>query len=89
MGAVLLAITIWWFSSAKNWFKGPKTTIDLPEGVSSADEIAAEHAGQDLHVHRDGDADPVRLRRVRTALTARRGGSSALPPLSRVPGSAA
>ena len=28
------------------------------EGVSSADEIAAEHAGQDLHVHRDGDATP-------------------------------
>ena len=58
VGAVLLAITIWWFSSAKNWFKGPKTTIDLPEGVSSADEIAAEHAGQDLHIHRDGDPTP-------------------------------
>ncbi len=56
VGAVLLIITIWWFSSAKNWFKGPKTTIDLPEGVSSADELAAEHSGQDLHVHRDGDA---------------------------------
>jgi amino acid transporter len=58
VGAVLLLITIWWFSSAKNWFKGPKTTIDLPEGVSSADELAAEHAGQDLHVHREGDATP-------------------------------
>ena len=54
VGAVLLAITIWWFSSAKNWFKGPKTTIDLPEGVSSADEIAAEHHGSDLHLHGDG-----------------------------------
>lgn len=44
---VLLAITIWWAVSAKNWFKGPKMTIDLPEGVSSADEIALEH-------HHDG-----------------------------------
>jgi amino acid permease len=58
VGAVLLLITIWWFSSAKNWFKGPKTTIDLPEGVSSADELAAEAHGQDLHVHREGDATP-------------------------------
>jgi amino acid transporter len=54
VGVVLLGITIWWFSSAKNWFKGPKTTIDLPEGVSAADEIAAEHHGQDLHRHGDG-----------------------------------
>jgi amino acid transporter len=46
---VLIGITIWWAVSAKNWFKGPKTTIDLPEGVSSADEIAAEHHGEDLH----------------------------------------
>jgi amino acid transporter len=46
---VLIAITIWWQVSAKNWFKGPKTTIDLPEGVSAADEIAAEAHGQDLH----------------------------------------
>ena len=54
---VLLAITIWWSVSAKNWFKGPKTTIDLPEGVFSADEIAAERRGQDLHgghSHDDG-----------------------------------
>ena len=44
---VLIAITIWWQVSAKNWFTGPKHTIDLPEGVSSADEIALEH-------HHDG-----------------------------------
>jgi hypothetical protein len=30
---VLLAITIWWYVSARNWFTGPKHTIDLPEGV--------------------------------------------------------
>ena len=44
---VLIAITIWWQVSAKNWFTGPKHTIDLPAGVSSADEIALEH-------HHDG-----------------------------------
>ncbi len=44
---VLLIITIWWQVSAKNWFTGPKHTIDLPEGVSSAEEIALEH-------HHDG-----------------------------------
>jgi hypothetical protein len=33
----------------KNWFKGPKTTIDLPEGMTAADEIAAEHHGGGLH----------------------------------------
>ena len=27
----LLAITIWWELSAKNWFKGPIRTIDTPE----------------------------------------------------------
>ncbi len=27
VGAVVL-LTIWWFASAKNWFKGPKMTID-------------------------------------------------------------
>jgi amino acid transporter len=59
IGGVLLAITIWWFASAKNWFKGPKTTIDLPEGVSAADEIAAEHHGQDLHRQAGGGQPPA------------------------------
>ncbi|MEJ7636071.1 amino acid permease [Aeromicrobium sp.] len=27
-GGTLLALTIWWFASAKNWFTGPKHTID-------------------------------------------------------------
>ena len=44
---VLLIITIWWAVSARHWFTGPKHTIDLPEGVSSADEIELEH-------HHDG-----------------------------------
>ncbi|MFN8167769.1 MAG: amino acid permease [Candidatus Nanopelagicales bacterium] len=39
----LLALWIGWHVSAKNWFTGPKTTIDLPAGVSSAEEIRLEH----------------------------------------------
>ena len=45
IGGALLLLWIWWHVSVKNWFTGPKTTIDLPEGMSSADEIAAEHHG--------------------------------------------
>ena len=36
---VLLAITVWWYASAKNWFKGPRTTIDLPEGVVEEEDL--------------------------------------------------
>ena len=43
----LIVLWIGWHLSAKKWFKGPKNTIDLPEGVTSADEIALEH-------HHDG-----------------------------------
>jgi amino acid transporter len=39
----LIALWIGWEVSAKKWFTGPKHTIDLPEGVSSAEEIALEH----------------------------------------------
>jgi amino acid transporter len=39
----LLALWIFWHVSAKHWYTGPKHTIDLPPGVSSADEIAMEH----------------------------------------------
>ena len=45
----LIALWIGWHLSAKKWFTGPRMTIDLPEGVSGADEIAAEHHGRDLH----------------------------------------
>jgi hypothetical protein len=45
LGALLIALWIGWHVSAKNWFTGPKMTIDLPEGMSSADEIALEHEG--------------------------------------------
>jgi hypothetical protein len=49
VGGVLLALWIAWHVSVKNWFTGPKTTIDLPEGVSAADEIELEHHGQTAH----------------------------------------
>jgi amino acid transporter len=39
----LVVLWIGWHLSAKKWFTGPKRTIDLPPGVSAADEIALEH----------------------------------------------
>ena len=41
-GALLL-LWLYWHASVKNWFTGPKTTINLPAGMSAADEIALEH----------------------------------------------
>jgi hypothetical protein len=51
----LLALWIGWHVSAKRWFTGSKHTIDLPEGVSSADEQALEraHEGYLTGEHRD------------------------------------
>lgn len=46
MGVLLVALFIGWEVSAKKWFTGPKSTIDLPAGVSSSDEIALEHHHQ-------------------------------------------
>lgn len=45
----LIALWIGWHLSAKKWFTGPKMTIDLPAGVSSADEIALEHDHKGFH----------------------------------------
>jgi amino acid transporter len=39
----LLALWIGWHTSAKRWFTGPKRTVELPAGVSGADEIDLEH----------------------------------------------
>lgn len=49
MGGTLLALWIGWHLSAKKWFTGPKMTVDLPEGVTSADEIELEHHGKTAH----------------------------------------
>jgi amino acid transporter len=43
VGTALLLLWIGWHLSAKHWFTGPKHTVDLPVGVSSADELALEH----------------------------------------------
>ena len=40
----LIALWIGWHVSAKKWFTGPKHTIDLPAGVTAADEQALERA---------------------------------------------
>ncbi len=49
MAIVLIGITVWWQASAKNWFTGPKRTVDLPPGVSSADELELEAQGMTAH----------------------------------------
>lgn len=49
----LLILWIYWHVSVKNWFKGPKTTIDLPAGVSSAAELELESHGTTGHYHAD------------------------------------
>jgi hypothetical protein len=51
----LILLWIGWHASAKKWFTGPKTTIDLPAGVSSAEEIAMEHHGKSAHPAQDAD----------------------------------
>ena len=43
LGAIFIALWIGWETSAKHWLTGPKRTVDLPAGMSSADEIALEH----------------------------------------------
>ncbi|HYN29117.1 MAG TPA: amino acid permease [Dermatophilaceae bacterium] len=45
-GGTLLALTIWWYVSARHWFVGPKHTIDLPPGVGSAEELELEQHDQ-------------------------------------------
>ena len=59
LGVIFLALWIGWHASAKHWFTGPKHMIDLPAGVSSADEIALEHHDKGIlpgehHRHDEG-----------------------------------
>ncbi len=42
IGGALILLWIYWHLSVKKWFKGPKTTIDLPAGVSTAQEMDIE-----------------------------------------------
>ncbi|MGG5258455.1 amino acid permease [Phycicoccus avicenniae] len=57
-GGTLLALWIGWHLSAKKWFTGPKTTVDLPAGMSGADEIALEHHGKSAHGGSEHDWKP-------------------------------
>jgi hypothetical protein len=52
LGALLL-LWLFWHLSAKKWFTGPKMTIDLPAGVSAADEIEMEQRGKSGHATTD------------------------------------
>jgi amino acid transporter len=49
LGVIFIALWIGWHVSAKHWFTGPKVTVDLPAGVSSADEIELEHEHKGFH----------------------------------------
>ncbi len=63
VGVLLLVLWIAWHVSVKKWFKGPKMTIDLPAGVSAADEIELELHGRTAHggasAPRDEEPDPA------------------------------
>jgi len=56
LGAIFIALWIGWHLSAKHWFTGPKSTIDLPEGVTAAEELELESEGHGYHegYHEDG-----------------------------------
>jgi hypothetical protein len=45
VGGALIVLWIAWHVRVKRWFTGPRTTVDLPAGVSSAQEIRLEHHG--------------------------------------------
>jgi amino acid transporter len=56
LGALLI-LWVWWHASVKNWFKGPKTTVDLPADASAADEMELEDQGQTAHHPPPGTVD--------------------------------
>jgi amino acid transporter len=48
---VLTAVTVWWHASAKNWFKGPKRTVDQ--------EIEAEAVEEGMEPPPDSHGGPA------------------------------
>jgi amino acid transporter len=49
LGVVIVAVSVWWFASARKWFKGPIHTIEMDElgrviGESPASESSADPA---------------------------------------------
>ena len=55
VGVALILLWLFWQLSAKNWFTGPKHTIDLPDNISSADEIYLEHHNHGFLDHKAGE----------------------------------
>jgi amino acid transporter len=49
VGGALILLWIGWHVSVKKWFTGPRTTIDLPAGMSGADELNLEKHGGTAH----------------------------------------
>jgi amino acid transporter len=43
-GGALLAITIWWYASARHWFTGPRRTVDDPVLGTTTTEPAADRS---------------------------------------------
>ena len=58
LGGLLIALWAFWHLSAKKWFTGPKQTIDLPDNISSADEIYLEHHEHGFLDHKGGEHEP-------------------------------
>jgi hypothetical protein len=56
VGGTLLVLWLAWQIRVKNTWTGPHKTVDLPPGVSSADELEMEyedhHPGRHHHGHR-------------------------------------
>jgi amino acid transporter len=57
LGALLI-LWLAWHLSVKNWFTGPKTTVDLPGPASSPDEIALDHSGTGAQAYGTSPAGP-------------------------------
>ena len=54
----LFALWVGWHLSVKKWFTGPKHTIDLPPGVTSADEQALERGHEGYLTGQHGNPTP-------------------------------
>jgi amino acid transporter len=62
VGGTLILLWLGWQFRAKRTYTGPRATVDLPPGVTTADELEQEyeehHPGHGLHHHREPD-EPV------------------------------
>jgi hypothetical protein len=62
VGGTLILLWLGWQFRAKRTYTGPRATVDLPPGVTTADELELEyeehHPGHGHHHHREPD-EPV------------------------------